>query len=211
MNTTEIIIIGIVTGIVCFSLSFYFFNSLVKLDKKQGVPAKDAIMFIASKHYKKSWMNEHLETVKRMFEVNILIQLLVDSNIFESASKNNTKLSNKEDVIKVIDYFTIDTEKNKRMLRNIKQNKFSEIEDFSKKALDYLDYFFEVNNLVEPIVFAINHEMAITEKYASHKKAKARLVSINFYLTALAKMSHRVNKRDSSQDSGVNDGKVLQS
>lgn len=211
MNAAETMIIGIVTGVVCFLLSFYFFNKLVKLDKKQSDQDKDTIIFITSNYYKKLWMNEHINTVKRMVEINLLIRLLVDNDIIKAAAENNMKLSGKEGVIKIIDYFTKDTEGSKRMLSNIKQNKFSEIEDFSKKALDYLDYFFDVNNLVEPTVFALNHEMAITEKYASHKKAKARLHDINFSLMALANMSNRVNKCDSSQDSGVNDGKVLQS
>lgn len=212
MNTAEIMVIGVVTGVVCFLVSFLFFNKLVKLDKKKSSEEKrkDSIIFITSRHYKKRWMNEHIKTVKRMIEVNLIVQLLVDNDVINSAIDNNMKLSGKEGVIKIIEYFTKDTDESKRMLSNIKQGKVSEIEDFSKKSLDYLDYFFDANGLIDPIVFSLNHELIITEQYASHKKAKARIHNISFSLLALKEMYGRINRNSTVQDFAINDEKISQ-
>lgn len=213
MNTNEIMIIGIVTGVVCFLISFFFFNKMIKLDRKSSDKDEDSVIFITSKYYKKSWMNNHIDTVRRMIEVNLIIQVLVDNDVIKTALDNNMKLSGEEGVVKIINYFIKDTEENKRLLSNIKQNKVSEIDDFSKKSLDYLDYFFGVNKLVDPIVFSLSHEVMITEKYASHKKARQRLKDLQFSLLALNGMHKRIYKENTShdsQDDTVDDNKLTQ-
>lgn len=210
MNNSETLIAAIVITIIFFLLSFVFFNKVLKLDRQiKEDTNKDLLPLLGNSDYGKFWFNEHVKVVRNMMEINAILKLVIEeAAMLKTVSKSKEDLVGIEGMKELAQYFIKGSDNNKKLFAKFKDNNVDEVQDFTKKSLDYISYFFMQNALIEPVLKAINNEKEITERYKNYRKAKDRIADLELYSLALNKTIERCKKEDLEVKSMLTDNNL---
>ncbi|MBO6224874.1 MAG: hypothetical protein J6N72_05400 [Psychrobacter sp.] len=209
MNNSETLIAAIVITIIFFLLSFVFFNKVLKLDRQiKEDTNKDLLPLLGNSDYGKFWFNEHVKVVSKMMEINAILKLVREEAAMLKTVSSGKELVGMEGMNELTQYFIKGSDNNKKLFAKFKDNNVDEVQDFTKKSLDYISYFFMQNALIEPVLKAINNEKGITERYKNYRKAKNRIADLELYSLALNKTIERCKKEDLEVKSMLTDNNL---